>query len=480
MSVPLRGGTALGDGREEAASAAQAGRFALPVPAAVRAEARGWLWLGIAALVGSGVFALLILLSRTPYIQTHVPWLDFFHTALVVHVDLSVLVWFLAFAGVLWSLQGARGCRVCGWSALAVTGLGTVLLIVAPFVGEPQPLMSNYVPVLRQPVFEAGLVVVAAGFGLAVARALFLAPPVGVRISGAGALRFGLNTAVVAAAMALVAFVLSYLAIPAFAGGKEYYEILFWGGGHVLQFMYTQLMLVVWLWLADASGMRPLIGPRAVLFLFAWGLVSVFLTPLIYLAYDVGSLAHRQLFTLQMAFGGSLASLPLGLAVILGYAAAGPLPRVSRSERHALLWSVLLFGIGGVLGFMIQGSNVTVPAHYHGSVVGVTMAFMGMTYHLLPRLGYRPVAGRLAVTQAWTYGVGQLLHVAGLAWSGLEGVQRKTAGAAQGLDSPERILAMGVMGLGGLLAVVGGLLFLVVVLRAMGTGPSRGIPAVDD
>jgi cytochrome c oxidase subunit I len=108
-----------------------------------------------------------------------------------------------------------------------------------------------------------------------------------------------------------------------------------------------------------------------------------------------------------------------------------------------------------------------VPAHYHGCIVGVTLAFMGMTYHLLPRLGFQAVAQRLAVWQIWIYGGGQLLHIFGLAWSGGYGVQRKTAGAAQELHSVQQIAGMGLMGAGGLIAIVGGLLFLVVVFNAM-------------
>jgi len=65
------------------------------------------------------------------------------------------------------------------------------------------------------------------------------------------------------------------------------------------------------------------------------------------------------------------------------------------------------------------------------------------------------------------YGGGQLLHVTGLVWSGGYGVQRKVAGAAQQLDSIERVAGMGLMGLGGLVSAIGGLLFLIVVLRAL-------------
>lgn len=116
---------------------------------------------------------------------------------------------------------------------------------------------------------------------------------------------------------------------------------------------------------------------------------------------------------------------------------------------------------------MISGSNVTIPAHYHGSIVAVTLAFMGITYHILPRLGFRQPAGKMARLQPALYGTGQMLHVLGLAWSGGYGVQRKTAGSAQALESIEKLAGMGLMGLGGLIAIVGGLLFLVVVFRAM-------------
>ena len=65
------------------------------------------------------------------------------------------------------------------------------------------------------------------------------------------------------------------------------------------------------------------------------------------------------------------------------------------------------------------------------------------------------------------------MHITGLAISGGYGnIQRKTAGSAQGLEDLPRIAAMGVMGFGGLLAVIGGILFIVVVLRAIWHRPS--------
>jgi cytochrome c oxidase subunit I len=97
----------------------------------------------------------------------------------------------------------------------------------------------------------------------------------------------------------------------------------------------------------------------------------------------------------------------------------------------------------------------------------VTLALMGIVYLLLPRLGFGEPATRLATWQAWLYGAGQLLHIIGLVWSGGYGVQRKIAGSEQVLRTSGEIAGMGMMGLGGLIAVIGGLLFVVVVARAL-------------
>ncbi|WP_225538082.1 hypothetical protein [Wolbachia endosymbiont of Mansonella perstans] len=44
-----------------------------------------------------------------------------------------------------------------------------------------------------------------------------------------------------------------------------------------------------------------------------------------------------------------------------------------------LLHSFVLFICGGMLGMLTIEGNVTIPAHYHGSVVGITIAFMNLS-----------------------------------------------------------------------------------------------------
>jgi hypothetical protein len=451
-------------------------RYAIELPGGARRRlALGWLALALASLLASGLFSLLLVLSRAPYTKDAFPLVDFFHVALVVHVDLSVLVWFAAFAGVFWSLNCTPRLLAAGWGALALAAAGTALMSLAPFVGRGAPIMANYVPVLDEPVFLSGLLVFAVGCALLVLRGMAAVQPVGTRIDGPGALRFGLNAALVSAAVALIAFFWSWVEVPAHLDGKAYYELVFWGGGHVLQFTWTLLMFVAWLWLAEACGARVPLTPRVAVLLFGIGLVSVFLTPVIYLAYEVVSVEHHRLQTWLMRFGAGLAILPFALALVIALARRGsPEPR-ERPLHAALIASLVLFGVGGAIGTLIQGSNVKIPAHYHGSIVGITLAFMGLTYHLLPGLGFGAASLRAASWQPWVYGGGQLLHVAGLVWSGGYGVQRKVAGAAQALRSTEEVLAMGLMGLGGLVAVVGGLMFLVLVLGAMARRPgARG------
>jgi hypothetical protein len=432
-----------------------------------RALALSWLAFGIAALAASGVFSILLVVSRTPGVKELIPLADFFRVALVVHVDLSVLVWFLAFAAMLWNMAGGRQALAMGWVALATAAAGALAMAAAPFVQRASPVMANYVPVLDGPVFIGGLAVFALGIGIACARGMAVYVPTGARMGGEGALRLGLNASLVAAGIAAFALAASFAQLDRALDARTYYELLFWGPGHVLQFTYTLLALVAWLWLASETGARMPLTPRVVALLFAIALAAVYVTPYIYLAHPVASIEHAKLQTWLMRFGGTLAVPPIAVAVMWGVMRAPRADAVAKPLRASLLASLVLFSAGGLVGFGIGGADVRVPAHYHGCIVGVTLAMMGVTYLLLPRFGYAAPRSRLAAWQPWIFGAGQLLHIAGLVISGGYGVQRKVAGAEQVLRSTPEVIGMGIMGAGGLLAIIGGLLFVVIVARSL-------------
>jgi hypothetical protein len=432
-------------------------------PGAPTALARAWLWLGIMALIGAGLLALLLVFSRTPGIQDVFPLKAFFRSALVVHVDLSVAVWFMAFAAVIWSALGNAGLPWLGWAGFALATLGTVVMTVSPFFPGATPSLNNYIPVLKQNVFYASLWLCGAGFFLAVLRALLTTYPRRTPGILAEPLRFGSFVGAVAAFFALVAFFWSWLAVP-WLDEPIYFEVLFWGGGHTLQFQHALLMVVAWLWIGAHLGQTPVMSPRVLSVMFLVAAFPLLAVPLIYLAVPPGSLPHVELFVKLMRWGHPYMG-PLilsGLVVLWGARKLPPHP-----AKSALLASFTLFGLGGVLGYLIQGANVVIPAHYHGSTVGVTLAFMGLAYVLLPALGFEKAEGRMAIWQPYVYGAGQMIHVLGLAWSGGYGVQRKVAGAEQALVTLPQKIGMGMMGLGGLIAVIGGIMFVLVCLNVM-------------
>ena len=412
--------------------------FILPVERDASARlATGWLVLGVAALVGSGLFSVLLVLARTPGLKELFPVANFFQVALVAHVDLSVLVWFLAFAGVLWSLACDGRALVLGWASLALTAAGTLALCVAPLLRDAVPVLANYIPVIDNTAFLAGLGAIGAGVALAVARTFVATRSPGGVLDGASALRWAIVGSAVATAMALAAFGWSWLEISPHLERKAYFELLFWGGGHVLQFTWTLLMLAGWLWLASALGLAVPLSPRVALLVFTIALASVFVTPAIYLSHPVASVEHHKLQTWLMRFGGGLAIPPILLALLWSMRGLRALDAERRPIFGALAASIGLFAAGGLIGFATPRS-------------------------------------RLAAWQPWLYGGGQLMHIVGLVWSGGYGVERKVAGAAQVLRTPQEVAGMGLMGLGGLVAILGGLAFVVVVIGAMRRQEARG------
>ncbi|WP_197472951.1 hypothetical protein, partial [Oleiphilus sp. HI0123] len=74
--------------------------------------------------------------------------------------------------------------------------------------------------------------------------------------SGESVLSWASYLAAIPALLSIIALVASYLGISVEYSGEYYFELLFWGGGHTLQFTHTLLLLVAWLWLASACGAR--------------------------------------------------------------------------------------------------------------------------------------------------------------------------------------------------------------------------------
>lgn len=428
--------------------------------------AERWLWLGVTALAVAGLYSLIPVVARTPQLKGLGIMQQLFDVALVVHVDLSVLIWFFAMLGMGVALMMERyseGWPYWGKAAFGMTALSTALIAFSPLDSPWEVVKSNYIPVLNNGMFLLSLGVLAAGL------LLMVIPVIGshlsaVRLKARGVIEWGWLSGALILLLSLGGYYLSANYLPADLGLHDRYETLFWAGGHIMQFSFATIVMAAWLALLQATG-RPLPSRR-------WALLA-------YLLALAGALLSFAGFALHPAESGEFAYYQTRVMIEVGGAGAtlmGILTvlRLLKSDRTAprsayastLLMSLVLFFAGGGLGLMIAGQNVTIPAHYHGMIVGITLALMGLAYSMLPRFGYPSVAQtRLAFYQPFVYGVGQLMHIGGLAYCGGYGILRKTAGGFEAL-TPDVKIALGIFGLGGLLAIIGGILFVVVMLKA--------------
>jgi len=393
-------------------------------------------------------------MARTPAVGLPVD-ADFFRVALVEHVVFALVVWFLGFGVVLMCHSAGRLGELehPGWGiGLLVACAGSGMLVAASLF-DAQPLLIDYLPLLEHPLYFAGLLLLAAGVSAAVVA--YISEIRKVRVSelqSYGMLLVGLIT--------LITF-LSFLS-SAFINGTNY-RALVWGPGHIFQVASTLAMVVAWLvLLRETMGVEqdsPLM--RRLLLLY---LAVAMLMPGIYF---FPPWEQSGMFTLAMMYGVALPSVPVALLVLRALVSR---PVVLRNPAHSsLLMSLLLFGTGGAMGFFATGADLRVPAHYHGVLGAVTLAFMGVTYLLLEELG-RGYSRRAAMLQPHLYGAGLLLIILGLFWAGMRSAPRKTVEFSDQTAS----LAMNLMGLGSVVAVLGGAAFVVNVLLALlGTDSNR-------
>lgn len=459
-----------------------------------------WILFSVTSLVFAGIFAFLVAMARTPLFQDILPAKDYFRVALVTHVNLAFVIWFLAFMGALWTYAGTGPLRVrtlspfVSWLGFALSATGTVFLVAAAIFGWGDPLLANYVPVLDHPLFLTGLVLFATGILLTVVNYLLSVKRAVREKTYEGSLpfiSFGMALAGIAVLTAFVCFALAYLFLSGVPFRDFFFERLFWGGGHILQFANTIAIIVAWVLLAQLTLKSPLFSDRQAKLFLGVLIFFVLPAPFFYLLYDVTGRAYKDVFTWLMEFGLGISTGLFIFAIVRAMVAetrgkGGKGGSVSRIKGlpwkdpgfSSLVFSIVLFAAGGLIALNLQGSNLKIPSHYHGVIGAVTIAFMGLAYHMLPLVKRAIYSIRTARVQPFLYGAGQLLFVLGLYLAGAEGVPRKTFGSAQVLTSYTQYASMAVMGLGGLVAVLGGAAFVANKLVSLLGKEARLLPGL--
>ena len=144
------------------------------VGSTVQRELIGWAWLAVGALAVAGVFALLLALSRIPGMEKTPFWpIDFFYKGLVIHVVFSLVIWLQCIFAFLVSVATLKlagndvRAASLGWIGQGAVLVAFPFLFAPAFLEGTQPELTNYIPIIRHPAYDIGLLVL----GLGVARA---------------------------------------------------------------------------------------------------------------------------------------------------------------------------------------------------------------------------------------------------------------------------------------------------------------------
>jgi cytochrome c oxidase subunit 1 len=435
------------------------------------AELRSWAILAASSLAIAGVFAFLLAMSRVPGMEKIVAWpIGFFSKGLVIHVVFSLIIWFLTIFALLASCasrDAARGdlrLAALGRAGLALVSMSFPLLFLPAFHAGTTATLNNYVPVIIHPAYYLGLAILGLGILLPVIRLFANTLP---RITKLAAMPFATTMGGIVYCVAFISFVAGVIGVWGEEPSRQMHEHLFWGGGHVLQFLYCLLMLTGWYVLARLSLKTDVIDLD--IFKIATGMIALFALPaiLFYAVLEPFSALQTEAFRrLQfvLAFPSLLIACGAAAAVIRQRAKGLPW---QDPAFVAIVLSALVFAVGGTMGLVINGTDTRTPAHYHGVIAGVNLACMGlMLRYCLPMLSRPPPANARLKLQIALFGFGQLLASIGLFLAGGYGAPRKTPSGAVNL-ADGAVIGMTLHGIGALFAVLGGTLFVITVLRSL-------------
>lgn len=436
---------------------------------AVNADAQRWCTLAIGSLVLAGLLSLAVVIGRLPFLTRLIDDPLFFKRCLVVHVDLSLSVWFYGFIASLLALRFRRDAGLAGKLAFGVSGIGVLAMIAGGLVRGAQPILSNYIPVIDHPLFLWGLALFFAGvlgfFILELSRTEGNSDgvlPVGPAI--------GLKASALMVALAAVTWVSAISGLPDGLDTTTFYEFSIWGAGHALQVANAAAMLAVWLWILEKATGSAVLSRRGALTLFGIMIAPHFILPALTFGGTMEATYHTGA-TLLMRWGifpAMLFTLMMGIRHLRRHGG-----QEGDSLQRALLagfWSsVSLTLLGVVLGFCIRGSNTLVPAHYHASLGGVTVAFMTAAYLVV----HSAKGGDGLISRVWKsarkqlilFAVGQSVFALGFGLGGLYGAARKAYASEQHVRSMGEYIGLSTMGFGGIVAMVSGIWFLVIALR---------------
>ena len=472
-------------------------------------------------LVG-GILAVGVVLTRWPAVH----WLaaDKFYMVLTAHGIDMLIFWIIFFeiAVLYFCSSTLLRCRIAtpriAWLGFALMLIGSITTNVAVFRGESSVMMTSYVPMMAEPAFYLGLILFAVGalvgcfvfFGT-----LVIAKAEKTYQGSVPLVTFGAITAAIIAVFTIVSGAI--ILIPTFLLSlgvvKEVdpliYRTIWWAFGHSSQQINVAAHISIWYAIAAICfGAKPM-SERVSRGAFLLYILFLQLASAHHLLADPGlSTEWKVVNTSYFMYFAVLASMIHGLtipgAIEVAQREKGFTKGLFEWLRQApwgnpvfsgMFISLIGFGfLGGISGVMmgteqlnmIIHNTIYVPGHFHATVViGTTLSFMSLTYFLIPVLFKREMINPgLAKLQPYLFGLSMYSFVVVMMGAGTLGVSRRHWDMAMG-GSPfayefpgAAYLMMGLVGITGMVAIIGGALYIYITVGSLLWGKKLDVGAL--
>jgi len=465
----------------------------------------------VVILLVGGIAALLVTLTRWPAV--HLLPADRFYQLLTTH-GVNMLIFFLItfeIAVLYFCSSTLLRCRLAtpriAWLAFALMIIGIVVNNLAVLNGDASVMMTSYVPMPANPNFYLGLILFAVGALLGCfvfLGTLVIAKEEKTYEGSIPLVTFGALTACIIAVFTIASGAI--ILVPTYLWSLGYinhidaamYRLIWWALGHSSQQINVAAHVSVWYAIAAiVFGARPLSEKvsRTAFFLY---IAFLQLASAHHLLVDPGLSSEWKIFNTSYAmYLAVLASMVHGLTVPgsieVAQRAKGLTNGLFEWLRKApwgnpvfsgMFISLVGFGfIGGISGVVMGTEQINiiihntlyVPGHFHATVViGTTLAFMSLTYFLIPVLFRRQVmlAG-LAKWQPYLFGIGMAVFTLSMMGAGTLGVERRHwdmafTNSLLGFDYPASAYTfMGIVGIAGVAAILGGAIFILVTVLSV-------------
>jgi cytochrome c oxidase subunit 1 len=458
-----------------------------------------------------GFFGLLVALTRWP--EVHLLPADWFYLALTAHGLDVLLVWIIFFEMAVLYFASAvlLGSRLAApkwaWAGFGLMLVGALITNVVVLQGGSSVMFTSYVPLKAEPGFYLGIILFAVGaligcfvfFGT-----LVVARQERTYQGSIPLVTFGALTAAIIAVFTIASGAIILIPTLLWSLGLVsnidplLYKTIWWAMGHSSQQINVAAHVSIWYAIAAITfGAKPL-SEKVSRTAFLMYILFLQLASAHHMLVEPGFSSEWKIFNTSYAmYLAVLGSMIHGMTVPGSIEAAQRARGLTKGMfewlRKApwgnpafagMFMSLVFFGfIGGISGVvmgteqinLIMHNTLYVPGHFHGTVVaGTTLAFMAITYYLVPLIFRREIKFMaLARLQPYLFGIG----VAGISvfmmGAGTLGVSRRHwdmqfADAVLPFDYPSAaFLMMGLNGMFAVLAAVGGIAFIVVVVGSV-------------